>query len=124
MSNLFGKISVLLIVTGILTGAFGAHALKETLSSEKLESYKTGVFYQLFNALALLVLSVNSHKFKAGIKTAMILILTGIILFSGSIYILATVKHATFMGPVTPLGGTLMIAGWVTLLFQWKTDKT
>lgn len=106
----------------IILGALGAHALKDHLNADQIESFKTGVFYQIIHALAIIGLmnlskSTKSKKFKNGIR----LLKVGPIIFSGSIYLLACQDilmispAAKFLGPITPIGGLLMIIGWVLL---------
>jgi uncharacterized membrane protein YgdD (TMEM256/DUF423 family) len=111
-----------LLITGIILGAFGAHALKDIITDpEKLASFETGVRYQLIHGAALFSLPYISDKFGIRTKAPFYLVLSGVLLFSCSIYLLAMkdVWHADglrFLGPVTPIGGTLMIAGWCILL--------
>lgn len=106
----------------VLGGAFGAHALKEILSTEHLNSFQTGVRYQLIHAVVLLFLFFLINKFDSKqFKIAAKLIFWGVILFSGSIYILTIKKivgyeFLKFAGPITPIGGTLIIAGWVFII--------
>ena len=106
----------------VLGGAFGAHALKEVLTQEYLASFNTGVRYQLIHAVVLLVLFLLNEKYKLKqFKIAAVLIFWGIILFSGSIYLL-TLKNIIgaewlkFAGPITPIGGTLIIIGWLFMI--------
>jgi len=115
----------LLGIFGIAFGAMGAHPLREILSPEELESYRTAIRYQLFGAITLLILGfVNPPKksFSRGAYT----ILLGTSLFSGSIYLLLLGKHLAFsyswIGPITPLGGTLLIAGWIFLLWGIRSN--
>ncbi|MCB0402594.1 MAG: DUF423 domain-containing protein [Flavobacteriales bacterium] len=103
----------------VVCGAFGAHALKEVLSVEQLQSFNTGVRYQLIHAVVLLVLALFQHHFAVkAFKRAEQFMFWGVLLFSGSIYVL-TLKNILgldflkFVGPVTPIGGILMIIGWV-----------
>jgi uncharacterized membrane protein YgdD (TMEM256/DUF423 family) len=107
--------------SAVLGGAFGAHALKEILTAEHLISFQTGVRYQMIHAVVLLFLFmiVNKKKFEHKyFLLAAKFIFWGVILFSGSIYIL-TLKNIIglealkFIGPITPLGGLLIITGWV-----------
>lgn len=116
---LFAFISMAIAIS---FGALGAHVLKEHLDGDQLDSFKTGVFYQIVHALALIGLmnlskSTKSKKFKNGIR----LLKIGPILFSGSIYLLACQDllmispAAKFLGPITPIGGLLMIVGWILL---------
>lgn len=105
-------------VIAVLAGAFGAHALKEILTVDQLTSFNTGARYQLVHAVVLLVLFLLMDKFQLKqFKIASVLIFWGIILFSGSIYLLALkdfmgMDWLKFLGPLTPLGGTLIITGW------------
>lgn len=108
-------------ITAVIGGAFGAHALKEILTPAHLASYQTGVQYQLIHAVVLLFLFLLTLKFdNQQFKIAAHLIFWGVILFSGSIYIL-TLKNIIglealkFAGPITPLGGLLIISGWIYL---------
>jgi len=109
LAAFFGLLSVVL-------GAFGAHALKETLSeSNSLETWKTAVDYQMWHALALLITAAYL-KADARISCAINLCFgLGILLFSGSLYWLA-LGGPKWLGPITPLGGLLLIGGWCLLL--------
>lgn len=115
-------IGAVLMLLAIILGAFGAHSLKELISPEKLTSYETGVRYQVYHGLALLVIGLNAEKFKNGLRAFCLLILLGVILFSGSIYFLSIeeILHMklSFLGPVTPVGGVLMIAGWIVFIIK------
>ena len=106
----------------VLGGAFGAHALKEILSPEHLDSFKTGVRYQMIHAVVLLFLFILLNKFESKqFKIAAHFIFWGVILFSGSIYLL-TLKNIIglevlkFAGPITPIGGLLIISGWLFIV--------
>lgn len=113
--------------TAVALGALGAHALKEVLNPAQLESFKTGVLYQILHTLFLgfvflLYLKNNSKK----LKLIFNLVFWGIILFSGSIYFLnlryiLNAEFLKFLGPITPIGGVLFIAGWILLAFESKT---
>ena len=98
-------------------GALGAHALKEILNSSELQSYLTAVRYQMIHTLYMLALI--SLKDKMRVQTPFYLALAGIILFSGSIYLLVLDEYMdmnlAFLGPVTPLGGLVLITSWLTL---------
>ena len=103
----------------VLFGAFGAHALKKILSDDQLKSFETGVKYQLYHAIVLLVIGFNL-ALKTTLETIMVYsFIAGIILFSFSIYGLvissAKNKKLKFLGLITPLGGLLLIIGWVLL---------
>lgn len=107
----------------IILGAFGAHAFKKILSAEKLESFEVGVRYQMYAALTLLILGFNFRFELQSERVAFYLITLGTILFSVSIYFLSFAeywkKNLKFLGPITPLGGLLMIAGWVAIIFRF-----
>lgn len=114
--------SIALIFLAIVLGAFGAHALKELVTLEKLNSFETGVRYQMFGGLALLILGLNADRFSFSLRPFFRLNLIGILLFSLSIYLLALQEvigvSLRFLGPVTPLGGLLLIVSWALLFFQ------
>jgi len=114
----------------IILGAFGAHALKEVLTAEQLVSFETGVRYQMYHALFLLLVGITDFISEKQKKIIFTLTLTGVLLFSGSIYLLATQNisgiNFKFLGPVTPIGGLLLILSWGLLTFYafgQKTDK-
>lgn len=104
----------------VIFGSFGAHAFKKILSDDQLKSFETGVKYQFYHALLLLILGFNL-ELKSTLETYMIYsLIGGTFLFSFSIYGLvissAKNKKLTFLGPITPLGGLLLIIGWGLLL--------
>ena len=107
--------------TGIIFGAFGAHFLKKKLTTEQLQSFETGVKYQMYHALVLLVLGFQL-EFDSTLKNSIFLLLiVGIVLFSFSIYGLvlssASNKKIRFLGPMTPFGGLLLVLGWGLLMY-------
>jgi uncharacterized membrane protein YgdD (TMEM256/DUF423 family) len=106
----------LLAALGILMGAFGAHALRATLSLEALGWWQTAVQYQLWQAIGLVAIGASPVRARV---TAWLLI-AGTITFSGSLYLMA-LTELRWLGAVTPLGGVLMIAGWVC--FAWTTMR-
>ncbi len=119
-----------LLVTGsilgllaVILGAFGAHGLKESLSPEALNSFETGVRYQMYHAFLFLLAGASFKLSEKALKTLFYLVLSGIILFSGSIYLLTTKSitgiDISSIAWVTPIGGALLIAGWTTLLFNF-----
>ena len=108
---------------GVALGAFGAHGLEKITNDEKiLHGFHTGVQYQVYHALALLGVALLSEKFpEKWSNWAGYSFITGIILFSGSLYLLTFLKvqgssAVKFVGPVTPLGGVFFILGWLFLL--------
>lgn len=103
-------------------GAFGAHALKETLGSY-LTTFETGVQYQMFHATAILIVGLLLGKIDSGLlRTTGYLFATGIILFSGSLYVLSITK-VSILGAITPLGGVAFIAGWICFIIAVAKDK-
>jgi uncharacterized membrane protein YgdD (TMEM256/DUF423 family) len=108
-------------LTGVVLGAFGAHGLKGVLTADQLASYETGVRYQLLHAVVLLVVATLLPRTDALLlHWAGYLFISGIILFSVSIYLLALrnqlgITTWQWLGPITPLGGLCLIAGWLTL---------
>ncbi|MEO1013415.1 MAG: DUF423 domain-containing protein [Bacteroidota bacterium] len=113
---------ILFGILAIVLGAFGAHGLEHLLHQESLETFKTGVQYQMYHALLLLLLGSTSLISEKKKKWTFYCILFGLIFFSFSIYLLATNTLTTFnfkvLGPITPLGGLLLITGWTILGFQ------
>ncbi|MGV7106216.1 DUF423 domain-containing protein [Flavobacterium sp. U410] len=112
----------------IILGAFGAHGLKKILSPEQLISFETGVRYQMYHALFLLVVSQLQI---IAIKDKMVifyLAAIGVVLFSGSIYLLSTSLitgiKSKILGPITPIGGLFMIASWAYLLYAVLLKNT
>jgi uncharacterized membrane protein YgdD (TMEM256/DUF423 family) len=114
-------------MSAVILGAFGAHAFKNVLTAEQLVSFETGVKYQMYHALFLLFLGINTHLPLKTKKTILTLIILGIIFFSGSIYLLSTkaVTGIDFkaIGIVTPIGGSLLIAAWAVLTFNFFKKK-
>ena len=108
-------IAAVLGLTGVASGAFGAHALKARISPEKLASFEVGVRYQMYHALALLAVAwVISIRPSWAAKAAGVCMTIGVVMFSGSIYGLS-LTELRWLGPVTPIGGMLMMIGWVML---------
>lgn len=120
----------LLGMLAVILGAMAAHALKAKLSPSQMSSFETAVRYQFFHALLFLLLG-NMRDFPgtARAKTIFALLLGGILLFSGSIYLLSTIdlsgiRQLRVLGPVTPIGGVLMIVAWGMLAFTFYTSKS
>jgi uncharacterized membrane protein YgdD (TMEM256/DUF423 family) len=117
---LFGMVSIIL-------GAFGAHALKNLLTAEQLVTFETGVRYQMYHALFLIFIGMISSLSEKAKKTIYFLVLSGVCLFSGSIYLLATNSLTSFdfkvIGVVTPIGGLLLIVAWGLLFFNLVSKK-
>lgn len=113
----------LLITAGVLgglavaLGAFGAHALRDFLErTQRLDTYTTAVQYQFYHTFALLAVALLHDKFKSKLlKYSAICFIAGILLFSGSLYLLVFTQQ-TFWGAATPIGGVLLIGGWMFLV--------
>ncbi len=120
--------AAILAAVTIAIGAFGAHGLKQLVSVEAVASFETGVRYQMYHVLALFGLGFAGaipHNTKVWVFR---IFLVAIVLFSGSIYLLALREalpfSVGFLGPVTPLGGLLFIVGWLRLAFGMGTLKS
>lgn len=132
----FGSMKKIILVaatifglTAVILGALGAHALKSKLGVDQLNSFETGVKYQMYHAIVLLVLGLwykgEENKLFNIASWGLIL---GTVLFSLSIYLLSTrsitgLEGISFLGPITPLGGLLMIGGWFLLLLMFLRSK-
>ncbi len=114
-------------LTAIILGAFGAHALKKVLSEAQLTSFEVGVRYQMYHALFLLFIGVFTFLNEKERLVIFWLTITGVLFFSGSIYLMATngITHlkTKFLGPITPLGGALLIAAWSYLFYSIFSKK-
>lgn len=115
--------------TAVILGAFGAHFLKEKLSIDQLDSFKTGVYYQFIHALFLLFIGIQMEKSTGTwLTTSSYMVIIGIAFFSGSIYLLSTkellgIPSLKWLGPITPLGGLLMILSWFSLIVFFVKNK-
>ena len=120
--------ATILGMIAIILGAFGAHALKKVLSVEQLVTFETGVRYQMYHALFLLFIGLMKNISLKAKKTIYFLVLFGILLFSGSIYLLATNDLTAFdfkvIGFVTPIGGLLLIVAWVVLFININNKQS
>lgn len=119
----------MLAAVAILLGAFGAHALKARLNPEQLSTFHTGVtyhFYHVFGLLFLALLGLNRPDLH--LRLPAILFFIGILLFSGSLYLISTKEiHAiptAILGPITPVGGILFVSGWIILAYRMAGDIT
>ena len=115
-------------------GALAAHGLKSKLETgliteTNLQSFDTAARYQMYHSIALLVMALLIEKFHTKlISSAAYCFMTGIVLFSGSIYILSTARllgleNVQWLGPVTPIGGLLFVFGWILLAFAGMKQK-
>tara|TARA_B110000285_G_C14704560_1_gene414955 strand:+ start:85 stop:471 length:387 start_codon:yes stop_codon:yes gene_type:complete len=120
----FIKIAIFFAITAVALGALGAHALKEILTDSQLHSFETGIRYQFFHAITMLMLALNADKFNHSLTRILTLMTAGICCFSFSIYLLS-IQHTLgfsmpFLGPITPIGGLLLISAWIMLFFNIK----
>lgn len=114
-------------ITSIVLGAFGAHALKALVSVESQQTFETGVRYQMYHAILLLFVGNSLLVRQKAKKRIYYLTLLGVLLFSGSIYLLATNALTTFdfkiIGFITPIGGLLLIISWILLFINFLKMK-
>ena len=122
MQKLFLIIGAILAGLAVALGAFGAHGLKKIADAETVAIYQTGVQYQMYHALALLLVGAMIDRLSQGtVGYAGFLFMGGIVLFSGSLYFISSLKAMnkvvpTAIGIMTPIGGMLFITGWLLLL--------
>jgi uncharacterized membrane protein YgdD (TMEM256/DUF423 family) len=122
--NKYTKIGALMAMLSVVLGAFGAHALKDKLTSDMMDVYQTGVQYHMFHAVGILLISLLIERLP-GQRLALWaarLLLAGIVLFSGSLYALA-LSGIDALGAITPLGGVAFIAGWICLALAARSPK-
>src|SRR5437763_763636 len=123
MQKMFLIIGTILAGLAVALGAFGAHGLKKIVDAETVAIYQTGVQYQMYHAIALLIVGVLAERMTANLLNyAGLLFIGGIVFFSGSLYLIASLKAmnkvvTTGIGIMTPIGGLLFICGWLLLLF-------
>ena len=120
-ASLFGILAVIL-------GAFGAHGMRAKISPEELKTWETAVHYHFYHVFALLFLSTFSRVRSRLINSAYWFFTFGIIIFSGSLYLLAAksvlgITQTSLLGPITPLGGLCFIIGWIALLLAAIRNK-
>ena len=127
MNNTKGLLTFACIsgMIAVILGAFGAHAMKTVLQTDQLESYRTAVLYQFVHTLVMLAaLIIFLFTKLKGFRTASIFFAIGILLFSGSIYLLSTQSitgiKLSFLGPVTPIGGVLFVIGWLMMIIETR----
>ena len=120
--------AAILGMIAIVLGAFGAHALKKVLSLEQLNTFETGVKYQMYHALLLLFVGTSKSISAKTQRAVYFLVVLGVLLFSGSIYLLATNDLTTFdfkkIGFVTPIGGLLLIGAWFLVFIDFYNKKS
>ncbi len=121
IASVFGTLAVIL-------GAFGAHGLKKLVSADELDTWNTAVQYQFYHTLAMLFLATFSRFKNRAINAASWFFTSGILLFSGSLYLISAkeilnITNLSFLGPLTPVGGLCFILGWISLLIATIKNK-
>ncbi len=107
-----------LAALAVAIGAFGAHGLKSRVSADDLIIFETGVRYQMYHSLALILLGLIGVNFQSNVvQLPAILFLVGIIIFSGTLYLIP-LTGLRWLGAITPIGGTALILGWIMLIFN------
>jgi len=122
MQKLFLSIGSVAMALAVSLGAFGAHGLKGKLSAEMLDIFETGVKYNFYHAIGLLIIGILAyHLPETGLlKWSGWLMVAGIIIFSGSLYLLA-LSDVRWLGAITPVGGVCFIVSWILLAIAvWK----
>jgi len=118
------RISIILIIIAIILEAFSSHFLNKVLLEKQINSINVGIRYQLFHSLSLIVICLNKKKFNKHLNKSLYLMLLGTIFFCFSIYLLnfnSYIEIPLFiLGPITPIGGVLLIFSWVVLLLALK----
>lgn len=122
-AKLFLTLGAVLLAVAVALGAFGAHALKARLSTELLAVYHTAVQYHFYHALGLLIVGLIAMQLPASglVRAAGWLMLAGIVLFSGSLYLL-TASGMRWLGAITPFGGMAFIGAWLLLALAAMRD--
>lgn len=114
-------------LTSVILGAFGSHLFKQYLAPEKLVSFEVAVRYQMYHAIVLLIISFYFTFNSSLEKWTAICIMIGTFLFAFSIYFLSFAEYwkldLKFLGPITPLGGVFLMAGWVLLITYFVKNK-
>lgn len=130
MSKRFIQYAALLGALSVALGAFGAHSLKKLIDENSLATFETGVRYQFYHTFALLAIGILYRRMPTKLmEWAGILFISGIVLFSGSLYILTFLQAVENVGlkgigAITPLGGLCFIAGWICLFIQALKPST
>ena len=124
MTRIFFLLGSLFALLAVAAGAFGAHALRARLTPDLLAVFETGARYQMYHAFALFVVAGASARWPARpVRVAGGLFVAGILVFSGSLYLLALTGER-WLGAITPLGGLCFLAGWAVLaLFVWRSER-
>ncbi|MNC38542.1 hypothetical protein D3C75_871540 [compost metagenome] len=124
MQRRFMAWGALLAMLSVMIGAFGAHMLKSVISEDHLQVYETGVHYHMVHALGLILIALVAGQWgeSTRLRWAGRLLIAGIVLFSGSLYVLS-ITGISILGAITPLGGVCFIAGWIFLAWEAFSRK-
>lgn len=116
-------VAALVLLTGVCAGAFGAHGLKKVLAPDMLAVWHTAVLYQLVHGLGMLAIALLGTRFGSPLLgNAGLVMFIGVVLFSGSLYVLAT-TGTKWLGAITPIGGLAFIVAWAMVaLAAWRTS--
>lgn len=116
MERLFLGLGSVLAAIAVAAGAFGAHALRERLAPDLLNTFEVGARYHMYHALALVLVAWASTRWPGSVLAGWLFV-AGIVLFSGSLYLLCLTGHR-WLGAITPLGGLAFVLGWLTLAWS------
>ena len=121
MERLFFLVGSISALIAVVLGAFGAHGLKDRLSTEMLNAFEVGIRYQMYHALALLAVAWALSRWpRAEITVAGWLFIAGTIIFSGSLYLLS-LTGVRWIGAITPIGGVAFLLGWLSMVWGvWR----
>lgn len=123
MVNLIIPLGALNAFLAVAAGAFAAHGLKDALNPAHLETFKTAADYQMLHGLGMILIGLlNRHGVTRGNTLSAIIMLTGIVLFSGSLYLL-TLTGTRWLGMITPIGGVCFLIAWLILGISHLTTK-
>ena len=111
-------LGALLLATGICVGALGAHALRALLDAQQLDALHTAAYYQIFNSLGLMLLGGWARAGRMDLAWPLRLLALGVVLFSGSIYLMLAGAPRP-LGILTPVGGVLLIGAWLALAWRY-----
>ncbi|WP_127536553.1 DUF423 domain-containing protein [Paenibacillus illinoisensis] len=125
MQRVWMTVGAVMTMLSVAIGAFGAHMLKEKIGADAIAVYETGVQYHMIHALALLIVGLTAGQLgvSSKLKWAARLLFIGIIVFSGSLYVLS-ITGIKVLGAITPIGGVAFIAGWLLFALDvWQRGK-
>ena len=110
------QLGIIFCALSVMIGAFGAHSLESTIA-DKMDTFKTGVQYQIFHGLALILTGILSKVLEIDLSVSGYFFVAGIIFFSGSLFLISICKYS-FFGMIAPIGGLSFIIGWFILIFK------